>query len=56
MAVNVSQHNSTFRNYFLKRKAEGLLFKRAVFATAHKLIRVIFALLTQKTLFKGVCA
>jgi len=56
MTVNVMQHNKIFRNYFLKRKAEGLPFKKAVFATAHKLIKVIFALLIQRTHFKEVCA
>ena len=56
MTVNVIQHNSTFRNYYLKRKAEGLPYKKAVFATAHKLMRVIFALLSQRTQFKEVCA
>jgi hypothetical protein len=56
MTVNVIQHNSIFRNYYLKRKAEGLPYKKAVFATAHKLMRVIFALLSQRTQFKEVCA
>jgi transposase len=30
---------------------EGLSFKEAVLATAHKLIRVIFAMLTNRTYF-----
>ena len=46
MTVNVIRHNSIFRNYFLKRKAEDLSPKKAVFAIAHKLIKVIFTLLT----------
>jgi hypothetical protein len=31
------------------RRNEGLPFKKALFATAHKLIRVIFAMLTKRT-------
>jgi len=40
-----------------RRKQEGLPPKKAILATAHKLIRVIFAMLSNKTLFrKGVAA
>ncbi|HSB30511.1 MAG TPA: hypothetical protein VLD55_02825 [Candidatus Sulfobium mesophilum] len=52
----VIQHNSTFRVYYMKKRSEGQPFKKTVFATAHKLIRVIFAMLTQRTMFKEVCA
>jgi transposase len=55
MTVNVIHFNATFREYFLKRKREGLPFKKAVFATAHKLIRVIFAMLSQRTCFRVNC-
>ena len=37
--------------YFLKRRNEGLPFKKALFATAHKLIRTIFAMLTKRTYY-----
>jgi transposase len=48
---------NVFREYFLRRKQEGLPPKKAILATAHKLIRVIFAMLSKKTLFrKGVVA
>ena len=40
-----------FKRYFLKRKSEGLPFKKALFATAHKLVRVIFAMLQKRTCF-----
>jgi transposase len=40
-----------FKQYFLKRKSEGLPFKKALFATAHKLIRVIFTMLQRRTYF-----
>ena len=56
MTICVIQHNETFRTYFMKKRSEGQAFKKAVFATAHKLIRVIFAMLTQKTMYREVCA
>jgi len=39
------------KTYFTKRKDEGLPFKKALFATAHKLIRTIFAMLTKRTYY-----
>jgi transposase len=46
---------NVFREYFLRRKQEGLPPKKAILATAHKIIRVIFSMLSNKTLFrKGV--
>ncbi len=56
MTVSVIQHNITFRRYFLKKKKEGQAFKKAVFATAHKLIRVIFTMLAKRTPFREICA
>jgi len=55
MAISVIHHNTLFRNYFLKRRNEGQPFKKAVFATAHKLMRVIFAMLSKKTVFAAEC-
>lgn len=56
MASCVIEHNSFFREYALRRKREGMPPQKAIFATAHKLIRVIFAMLTHRTYFnpKGV--
>lgn len=56
MTTCVIQHNAIFKAYYMKKRSEGQAFKKAVFATAHKLIRVIFAMLTQRTMFKEVCA
>ena len=56
MTTCAIQHNTTFRTYYMKKRSEGQPFKKAVFATAHKLVRVIFAMLTQRTMFKEVCA
>jgi len=47
----VRSHN-IFREYFLKRKEEGLPPKKAILATAHKLLRVLFAMLTRKSYFR----
>jgi transposase len=55
MTIRVIQHNPTFRIYFMKRRESGQPFKKAAFATAHKLVRVIFAMLSQRTYFKEVC-
>jgi len=49
MTVKVIQVNEHFHQYYQKRIAEGLIYKKAVLATAHKLIRVIFAMLSNKT-------
>jgi transposase len=53
MTTKVIQFNERFKQYYLKRLREGLPYKMAVLATAHKLIRVIFAMLTHQTLFKA---
>jgi transposase len=49
MTIGVIQFNDCFRNYY--QKQDGLPFKKAVLATAHKLLRVIYAMLTQRTSF-----
>lgn len=53
MTTKVITNNEVFRAYFFKRRKEGLPYKKAVLATAHKLIRVIFAMLSHKTSFVG---
>jgi len=51
MTTRVIQFNERFKQYYLKRIKDGLPYKKAVLATAHKLIRVMFAMLRNKTLF-----
>ena len=51
MTTRVIQFNERFKQYYLKRKEDGLPYKKAVLATAHKLVRVMFAMLTNQTLF-----
>jgi transposase len=53
MTVKVIQYEGYFRRYFEKRIKDGLIYKKAVIATAHKLIRVVFAMLSQKTTFNA---
>jgi transposase len=52
MTASVVSQNSFFKAYFLRRKREGLPPQKALFAVAHKLIRVSFAMLSQGTYFK----
>jgi transposase len=52
MTVAVVSKNAFFKAYFLRRKKEGLIPQKALLATAHKLIRVIFAMLSQRRYFQ----
>ena len=51
MATKVIINNNLFRSYFYKRRNEGLPYKMAVLATAHKLIRIMFVMLSRKAYF-----
>ena len=51
MAHKIVRFNSIFKKYFQKRLSQGLPFKKAIFAVAHKLVRVLYALLTKKMFF-----
>jgi transposase len=44
MTLCAVRSQNIFREYFLKRKEEGLRPKKAILARAHKLLRVLFAL------------
>jgi transposase len=52
MSIRVIQFNDFFRYYYKKRIQDGLPFKKAVLAVAHKLLRILFAMLTQRTPFR----
>jgi hypothetical protein len=39
-------------SYYQKRRAEGQPFKKAIMATAHKLIRVLFTMLSKRTSYQ----
>lgn len=51
MAVCVIRCNPYFKSYFQKKRNEGMKYKKAVIATANKLLRVLFALLKNRTHF-----
>jgi hypothetical protein len=51
MAVKVARYNEVFREYYLEKREEGFSYKKAIMSVAHKLIRVIFAMLTHKVYF-----
>lgn len=51
MAVSVSRYNPVFKDYLHKKILEGKKYRQAVIAVANKLIRVIFALLKNKSTF-----
>ncbi len=53
MATSVVSQNALFKAYFQRRKKEGLPSQKALFAVAHKLLRVIFAMLSQRTHFRA---
>ena len=53
MAVKVIRYNELFQDYFQRRRQEGLPFKKAVLATAHKLIRVVFSMLKHRAPFSS---
>lgn len=45
IAAAVIRYNGKFRDYFLKKKAEGKKYKQSVIAVANKLLRTLFAML-----------
>ena len=51
MAQGVIRVNDVFRDYFLARRKNGLPYRKAVLATAHKLVRTIYAMLSHKVTF-----
>ena len=54
MTSCIVRKNNTFREYFLKKKLQGLSYKEAVIATSQKLIRVIYAMLSSRTPYREV--
>jgi transposase len=52
MTLCAVRSDNIFREYYLRRKAEGLPPMKALMATSHKLIRMIFSMLTHRMPFK----
>jgi transposase len=48
MTVGVILNNKNFRAYYQKKKESGLPYKKAVMATTHKLVRMLFAMLSNR--------
>jgi transposase len=53
MTTCVVRGNNIFRYYYQKRRAQGQPFKKAIIATAHKLVRSLFAMLSKRTIYKS---
>lgn len=45
--------NQVFRAYYFKRRKDGLIYKMAVLAAAHKLVRVVFSMLVNQRTFES---
>lgn len=48
MTVSVILNNKNFRDFYQKKKESGLPYKKAVIATMHKLVRMLFAMLSNR--------
>jgi len=51
ITCSVIRHEGVFRDYFLKKRDEGMAYRKAIIATWNKLLRVIFVLLTRQVEF-----
>lgn len=51
MAVCTIRSNLRFHQYFIKKRVEGMAYKKAVIATGNKLIRTIYGILKNRTEF-----
>ena len=51
MAQKVVRFNTVFREYFLHRKNKDISYKKALMAVIHKLLRTIYSMLINKTMF-----
>ena len=52
MTLGSIKSDNIFKAYYFRRIAEGLPPMKALMATSHKLIRVIFSMLTHRMPFK----
>jgi transposase len=51
MSTHFIEPNSAFEEHYMKKSSDGQPFKEAVFATAYKLLLLIFSMLTQRSMF-----
>ena len=52
MTVRTIQYCTWFKVYYQKKRKDGQPYKKAVIATAHKLVRVIYSMLTHRVPFQ----
>lgn len=51
ITCSVVRHDGVFKEYFIKKRDEGMAYRKAIIATWNKLLRVIFVLLTRQVEF-----
>lgn len=51
ITCSVIRHEGVFRDYYLKKRSEGMAYRKAIIATWNKMVRTIFALLTNNVEF-----
>ncbi|MBC8460273.1 MAG: IS110 family transposase [Deltaproteobacteria bacterium] len=51
ITCSVIRHDGVFRDYYIRKREEGMAYRKAVIATWNKLLRVIFAILTKQVKF-----
>lgn len=51
ITCSVIRHDGVFKEYYLKKRSEGMAYRKAIIATWNKLLRVIFVLLTKQIEF-----
>ncbi len=51
ITCSVIRHDGVFQDYYLRKRNEGMAYRKAVIATWNKLLRVIFAILTKQVKF-----
>jgi len=51
ITCSVIRHKGVFREYYLRKREEGMAYRKAVIATWNKLLRVIYAILTKQVKF-----
>jgi transposase len=51
MAIGVCFHNISFKRYYQKKRKEGKSYKQSLIAVANKLIRLIYSMLINRTMY-----
>ena len=51
MTSSVIMHNKNYQAYYQKKIRAGLPYKKAIMATMHKLIRMLFAMLSHRQFY-----